>query len=202
MDFFNLIKNDVDIAPLLKEIENNEEVWLADTGRQDSVEVQRETQTINLRKPVDRDDLHINENQESEWTETSARFPLACALMENYAKNIDGTLSRAVIVRLKPKGVVYLHIDHGSYYFLRDRHHLVLKSAKGSLMMSGGEKVLMKEGELWWFENNQHHQAMNNSDEWRIHYIFDILPNKYKDIAKNPLSPNEISLKLKPVTKT
>jgi hypothetical protein len=64
-------------------------------------------------------------------------------------------------------------------------------------MMSGGEKTLMREGELWWFDNRQHHQAINNSDDWRIHFIFDILPDKYKELAKNPVTLDEVSLKLK-----
>jgi len=34
----------------------------------------------------------------------------------------------------------------------------------------------MREGELWWFDNKQYHEACNESDEWRIHYIFDLLP--------------------------
>lgn len=197
MDYFDLIKKDIDTSALLKEINDNEDAWLVNTNRQDKIKVQSKTQTISLRGAVKRDDLHINENQESDWSPLSAQFPLACEFMKNWANTFQGTLSRGVIVRLQPKESVYLHIDHGSYYFLRDRYHFVLKSTNGSLMMSGGEKVKMQEGELWRFDNNQHHQAINNSDDWRIHYIFDVLPQKYARIAKNPLSLNEISLKLK-----
>ncbi len=42
-------------------------------------------------------------------------------------------------MRLKPKSQVFRHIDEGSYYFLRDRFHLVLRSSAGSVLMSGGE---------------------------------------------------------------
>lgn len=186
----------VDIAPFLKEIEDNEDAWLFNTSRQDNVKPQRETQTIALRNPVIRDDLHINENQESEWSELAPRFPIATKFMEDVASRMNGTLSRAVIVRLQPKGNVYLHIDDGAYYLIRHRIHLVIKSPNGSLMMSGGEKCLWQEGELWWFDNRQHHQAINNSDDWRIHFIFDVLPNKYKELAKNPVELNEVSKKL------
>jgi len=65
------------------------------------------------------------------------------------------------------------------------------------VMMVGGETIRMREGELWWFDNSQYHQASNKSDEWRIHYIFDVLPNEYTKLAKNPISPTEISKKLK-----
>ena len=89
-------------------------------------------------------------------------------------------LSRATIVRLKPKSQVFRHIDEGSYYFLRDRFHLVLQSSAGSVLMSGGEQVRMQEGELWWFDNKQYHESYNESDDWRIHYIFDLLPADYQ----------------------
>ena len=96
-------------------------------------------------------------------------------------------LSRATIVRLKPKSQVFRHIDEGSYYFLRDRFHLVLQSSTGSVLMSGGEQVRMQEGELWWFDNKQYHESCNESGDWRIHYIFDLLPADYSDLAVNPI---------------
>ena len=34
----------------------------------------------------------------------------------------------------------------------------------------------MREGELWWFDNNALHEAHNDGDEDRIHLIFDLLP--------------------------
>ena len=34
----------------------------------------------------------------------------------------------------------------------------------------------MAEGELWWFDNDQMHEAFNDGGEDRIHIIFDLLP--------------------------
>ena len=34
----------------------------------------------------------------------------------------------------------------------------------------------MHEGELWWFDNNEVHEAHNDGDLDRIHIIFDLLP--------------------------
>ncbi len=53
--------------------------------------------------------------------------------------------------------------------------------------MSGDEAVRMRTGELWWLNNKQFHEAHNESDEWRIHYIFDLLPVAYEHLAVNPL---------------
>jgi outer membrane protein assembly factor BamB/orotate phosphoribosyltransferase len=40
---------------------------------------------------------------------------------------------------------------------------------------------------LWWFDNKQFHESYNESAEWRVHYIFDLLSADYGDIAVNPV---------------
>ncbi len=187
MKYFKLIRSGIDVAPLLEEVRSREEAWLIDTGRQDKIRVQRDTNTILLRAAVHRPDLHINENQESRLTSVSKTFPRALAFMTEFAQEMNCHLSRATIVRLKPNSQVFRHIDEGSYYFLRDRFHLVLQSSTGSVLMSGGEQVRMREGELWWFDNKQYHESYNESGDWRIHYIFDLLPADYSDLAVNPV---------------
>ena len=37
--------------------------------------------------------------------------------MTGFAREMNGLLSRATIVRLKPHSRVFRHIDEGSYYF-------------------------------------------------------------------------------------
>jgi len=187
MKYFKLIRSGIDVAPLLEEIHSQSQAWLIDTTRQNRIRVQRDTNTIFLRGAVPRPDLHVNENQESRFTSVSERFPKALAFMTEFAREMNCELSRATIVRLKPKSHVLRHIDEGSYYFLRDRFHLVLESATGSVMRSGDEEVRMRAGELWWFDNKQFHESDNDSGEWRIHYIFDLLAADYRDLAVNPL---------------
>jgi outer membrane protein assembly factor BamB/orotate phosphoribosyltransferase len=187
MKYFKLIRSGIDVGSLLEEVQSQPQAWLIDTGRQARIRAQRDTNTIFLRGAVPRPDLHMNENQESRLTSASRLFPKALAFMTEFAEEMGCHLSRATIVRLKPKSQVFRHIDEGSYYFLRDRFHLVLKSSTGSVLMSGGEQVCMQEGELWWFDNKQHHEAYNDSDEWRIHYIFDLLSTDYSDLAANPV---------------
>jgi outer membrane protein assembly factor BamB/orotate phosphoribosyltransferase len=187
MKYFKLIRSGIDVAPLLEEVRSREEAWLIDTGRQDKIRAQRDTNTIFLSTAVHRPDLHINENQESRLTSVSKNFPRALAFLTEFAQEMNCNLSRATIVRLKPNSRVLRHIDEGSYYFLRDRFHLVLQSPTGSVLMSGGEQVRMGEGELWWFDNKQYHESCNESGDWRIHYIFDLLPADYSDLAVNPI---------------
>jgi outer membrane protein assembly factor BamB len=187
MKYFKLIRSGINIAPLLEEVDSHEHAWSIDTGRQDRIRVQRDTNSIFISAAVHRPDLRINENQECRLTAASKFFPRALALMTEFAQEMNCHLSRAAIVRLKPRSQVFRHIDEGSYYFLRDRFHLVLRSSTGSVLMSGGETVRMQAGELWWFDNKQFHESHNESDEWRIHYIFDLMSADYSDLAVNPV---------------
>jgi hypothetical protein len=40
---------------------------------------------------------------------------------------------------------------------------------------AANEWVRMQPGECWWFDNKVPHEAYNESDDWRIHLIFDVL---------------------------
>lgn len=202
MKFFRRIRTNVDTTELLSEIYGNEDAWDVSTKRQDTNPEQRDTNTIVLRGLEIRPDLKLVESQECIVNNVSKRFPKVLGFMDSFAKEIGGELSRATIVRLKPFSRVLRHIDVGSYYFIRDRFHLVLYSKAGSVLISGDEQIRMREGELWWFDNKQHHEAANESDEWRIHLIFDVLPKPYMHLAINPIpemGPNQLA---KDVTNT
>lgn len=178
MKYFKCIRKDIPVLPFLTEIAGVKGAWDASTGRQEKIAVQREAHSIplrGLRKSAIagrlRRDVH-----ESRWTTTSISFPHARRFLEETAVFRTGLLSRAKLVRLVAGRRVYPHIDRGEYYHVRDRFHLVLKSAQGSWLRSGDEEVRMQEGELWWFDNNQVHEAFNDGTEDRIHLIFDLLP--------------------------
>lgn len=175
--YFRLLRAGIDPAPLLTEIAAVDAAFDENRGRQQKIAVQREAKAIPLRglrasaiAGRQRRDVH-----ESRWTTGSQRFPLARAFLEETARTLGGELSRAKLVCLPPGNRVYPHIDRGEYYRARDRFHLVLRSS-GSWMRAGEEEVRMRAGELWWFDNDQEHEACNDGDTDRIHLIFDLLP--------------------------
>lgn len=178
MKYFKLFQSGIEPGPLLSEIAANENAFDQNRGRQEKIAVQREAKAIPLRGlrasaigGRKRSDVH-----ESRWTTGSQQYPIARAFLEQVAQQQGGALSRAKLVCLPPGHRVYPHIDRGEYYRLRDRYHLVLKSA-GSWMRAGDEEVRMRTGELWWFDNDQMHEACNDGDTDRIHLIFDLLPH-------------------------
>ncbi|WP_193368602.1 aspartyl/asparaginyl beta-hydroxylase domain-containing protein [Pelagibius marinus] len=180
MQYFRRIKTGIDPQPLLDEIASIDGAWDVSTGRQAKIAVQREALSIplrGLRKSAiggrKRRDVH-----ESRWTTGSKLYPLARRFLKDFALEQDALLSRAKIVCLPAGRRVYPHIDRGAYYAVRDRYHLVLRSAAGSWLKAGDEDVRMREGELWWFDNKQMHEAFNDGGQDRIHMIFDLLPRE------------------------
>ena len=178
MQYFNRIKSDIDPQPFLDEVASVNDAWGIATTRQEKIEVQREALAIPLRglRKSAIGDRQRRDVHESRWTSGSQRFPLACQFLLEIAQELDSRLSRAKIVCLPAGRRVYPHIDRGEYYAVRHRYHLVLRSTLGSWLKAGDEEIRMHEGELWWFDNKQIHEAHNDGDQDRIHMIFDLLP--------------------------
>jgi Aspartyl/Asparaginyl beta-hydroxylase len=180
MQHFKRLSSAIDTVALLNEIGSVENAWDIATGRQEKIAVQREALAIPIRglcksaigEKARRDVM------ESRWTTSSAKFPEVRALIEHWARQTCSQPGRAKIVCLPARRRVYPHIDRGAYYRQHDRYHAVLKSAQGSWLKAGDEEVRMREGELWWFDNQQVHEAFNDGDEDRIHIIFDMLPEQ------------------------
>jgi aspartyl/asparaginyl beta-hydroxylase (cupin superfamily) len=178
MKYFERIRADVHPRPFLEEIAAVDGAWDAVTGRQDKIAVQREALAIPLRglKKSAIGDKKRRDVHESRWTGASKSYPVACAFLKETAQQLDSLLSRAKIVCLPAGRRVYPHVDRGEYYRLRNRYHLVLRSTDGSWLKAADEEVRMREGELWWFDNDQMHEAINDGGQDRIHMIFDLLP--------------------------
>ncbi|QHI99143.1 hypothetical protein GT347_14800 [Xylophilus rhododendri] len=161
---------------LRTEVLSQPEAWAINTIRQRTLACQRETESIFLRCGVDPGPgMLLADVQESRATPTAMRFPLLTAWLHDAATALQGEPGRALLARLPPGGQVYPHRDGGSYYARRGRYHLVLQSTEGSRMVCGGEEVVMREGECWWFDNRQVHAAFNDSSSPRVHLIFDLL---------------------------
>lgn len=178
MQHFVRMRTEVDVAPLLDEVFGNGDAFAWFTGRQDKLPVQRESNSIPLRGLVKSriQGRQRRDVQESRWTGSSRNFPVIRRFITDFAAAQGASLGRAKIVRLPVGARVYPHIDRGEYYQEHDRYHLVLQSRGGSYLYAGGEEIWMKEGELWWFDNLQVHEARNESEHPRIHLIFDLKP--------------------------
>lgn len=190
MKRFRLLDGAIDVGPFLREIDEHPEIWALSPERQTSVAEQRETEAAVL----------FGHEPELTFREARARHPVTyvghptavaeslpqlTAFVRKLARRVGGIPGRAAVVRLRPQGTVYEHVDWGFYYQLRDRFHLVIKSTAGSPLRTGSELRRLAEGELWWFENRIPHEAWNESEQDRIHLIVDVLT--LRAIATLPL---------------
>ena len=181
MKYFARIAEGIDTLPYLAEIEANAELWDVDSSRQEKIVTQRETQTITLRSHANQANIDTRVRRarpvgyRGRPSEMSALLPVASGFVDQLVRDMNGTMGRAVMTNLRPHGTIFRHTDDGLYWLLRDRYHLVLKSAKGSHFKAGDEEVRMHAGELWWFDPTVPHEAFNDSDEARIHIIADVL---------------------------
>ncbi len=177
--YFVKVSSEIDTSSFLQELNDASHLWEVDTSRQRKVQCQRHTQNIFLRaavKPLPQGAKNANDVHESRLMKYSRKFPETISFCERVAEDRGGSLGRATLVALRSQSRVYPHVDTGEYYAIRDRYHLVLVSPHGSKLTANDETVVMREGELWVFNNKVRHSAENEFDQSRVHLIFDILP--------------------------
>lgn len=178
MKHFRRIKTAIDPKPFLEEIAAAGGAWTDLKGRQDKTNVQRRALAIPLRvkrKPAAKGGK-ARGAQESRWTGGSKTYPLACRFLRDFAAEQNSLLGGAKIVCLPAGGRIYPDINHGEYSQPHNRYHFVLRSTQGFWLKADDEEVRMREGEVWWFDNKQIHDAANDGGQDRIHMIFDLLP--------------------------
>ena len=177
MDNFYRIADGLDIGPLLLQIKQNPQLWDENTLRtQHSGTAHSEASDIWLRfneipdspEIVIDDKVCVNYPAFSVLTES---HPIILSLMHRVRGAIIG---RCLITRLIPGKRIYPHTDMGAPAEYYERYHIPLKSLPGVVFRAGDERVEMRAGEVWWFNNCIEHEVINNSQDERIVMIVDI----------------------------
>lgn len=185
MKNFLKIAEGVDVIPLLLATQRKAWLWKEDTYLRDYPQGPfGEIESIMLRFPVkgvyeteEALSTHLAAYDQHESIDhppyavlTEAR-PIVMALMTRVAGE---RLGRVMLNKMAPGGRIFPHADtdaHSDYY---DRFHVVLNSAPGVVFRAGDEQVYMAPGEVWWFDNAEEHEVINNSAVDRIHMVVDI----------------------------
>lgn len=102
-------------------------------------------------------------------------LPQLRPMLFNLMRAVEGVqLGRVIISRMAPGRQIYPHADGGAPATWYERYQVALQSLPGVLFRAGDETVQMRTGELWWFDNTQEHQVVNNSADDRLALIVDI----------------------------
>jgi hypothetical protein len=162
---------------LLSSIDN--EHWKINTSRQKTYEVHRFTETIRLRHVKD---LNFNNFRFVNYETFEHYKPIIDQYLEILSKHFTIKDYTALIVNLKPKGIIDTHTDNGSRYFeLGHRLHIPIKTNEDVFFTVGNTRMNMEVGKIYEINNLTTHSVENNSTENRIHLIMDIFDKNIKE---------------------
>jgi len=176
---FLLISQNISTIQLLLQIQRQPELWKADTYLRDYPQGPFEdVETIFLRFPpssVTELERSQKDQHECENMDGAIHLPAARQMVFALMGMVEGErLGRVMINKIRPGGCIFPHADtpaHASYW---DRFHYVLQASPGCNFRCGNETIQMRTGELWWFNNAEEHEVINNSADDRMHLIVDI----------------------------
>jgi len=171
-----------DVRHLLYSLSRQPEIWNEITARQSFEDSpHKDTECIFLRWASD-------PNPEAAFTDLVAvdylalrKLPEFRSAVSQVYSEVQGTkLGRAILVKLKPGGVIIPHADEGAYADHYERFHLVLDSEVSTTFYCDGESVEMRPGEVWWFNHKLEHWVINPTTQSRTHLIVDAVAPKYR----------------------
>lgn len=155
---------------------NYDSEWNIDTTRQETFDVHRNTETYFIHKHS----LEWNIGDTYSGTIISKDenlINLVWPIVEDLMNLYDGKPGQVILVRLKPFSMIDSHKDYGNYLLNARRFHIPIKTNENNKFIVGNETIRMKQGECWEINNSKEHSVINNSDDYRIHLIVDIIPN-------------------------
>lgn len=165
----------IDVKPIRDALIRHHRLFSDVTFRQDhELSPHRSTETIYLRWPPD-------------FSIHSALFSMEVVnhkgmLIWEFRDAVDAIgamtklpVARAIIVKLKPGGVITPHADQGPPADATERFHIPIATNDQSWLRVGQHKQYMKAGDVWWFDKHKVHDGANEGETDRIHLIVDCL---------------------------
>lgn len=180
MNNFQCLAANVDVIPLYNALMRDPGLWNQHTLRTTHPgTAHAEVDDIWLRFNEVEDVQAVIDDKECVNFPAFWTLPQARPLIFNLMARVEGErLGRVLITRLRPGGKITPHVDGGAPAEYYDRFHYVLNAAPGCLFRAGDETIHMPTGTLWWFDNTQEHEVINNSCDDRVHLIIDIRTSK------------------------
>jgi len=175
-NFYKLAEN-MDINPLMLALKSNSDLWNENklrTEHEGTAHSQVSDIWLRFNEVIGVGESVIDDKECVNYA-AIYRLPDARNLILWLMGRVGGErLGRCLITELKPGKKILPHVDMGAPAEYYERYHVVLSGHKGSIFRAGDEQVTMLTGEVWWFDNKQEHEIINNSAEDRIHMIIDI----------------------------
>jgi len=175
-NFYRLAEG-IDIIPMMASLKANPELWNENTLRTEHAgTAHSQVNDIWLRfNEVAGEGESVFDDKECINYPAIYKLPEAQNFIFWLMARVKGErIGRCLITELKPGKTITPHVDMGAPAEYYERYHIVLCGHKGSIFRTSDEQVTMLTGEVWWFDNKQEHEVINNSADDRIHMIIDI----------------------------
>lgn len=157
--------------------------WNDNTWRQDHPDSpHRDTESIYLRMPPGpiSPELVFEKVGGEQWTwslgdgAVSGSLAPLVILAREIERTQGGSLARVMAVKLKAGGRIARHADTGAYAAATERYHAVLQTNQWASLESGGERINLPAGSVWWFDKHVEHSGRNDGATDRVHLIVDL----------------------------
>lgn len=175
MKNFRRLKANLDLADIRDELRGSDQ-WVDEDTLPNRPMTHAGTSRIQLRTNQKIAGRHYRETHETRDLPAWKTLARTRRFVTDFAREVGGEIGHVRVASLRVGGEIAPHIDIGEYCAIRDRYHLVIDAPLGTEFVAGNEAVVMKEGELWWFDNKKKHCVRNIGDVPRIHLVFDLLP--------------------------
>lgn len=164
-----------DIGPILAALPDLESAWDEDRWRAAmTYSPHKDSESIFLRRQpgsTPRDVLY-------QLASVATRhFAVGAQPVFDICEWFGGRPARAMLVRLRPGGVILPHTDIGAYAAMTERAHLPIVTNPGAWLRVDGERYHLEAGTVFSFDKHVEHDGANDGDEARIHLIIDYVPD-------------------------
>ncbi len=189
MQHFHFLAHGADVNPLMLAIRRHPDLWQEDTFLRHYPQGPfGQTETIMLRFPekvegltkeqieaYKQNQLAGHDQYEAVDYPAYAQLHEARPLVMNLMARVQGErLGRVMINKVAPGGRIFAHADTPEQTRYYTRFHIVLHGLPGAVLKAGDEQINMNTGDVFWFDNKQIHEVINNSADDRVSMVVDI----------------------------
>lgn len=190
MKYFELVRKDVNVQPLLTQLEANPQLWNANKLRKEAKGTPHSGMTDIWVRYNDKtlfeakgDWTGFNDEHDSVWYPSYYALPSLRPIIFGLMTQVEGErLGGVLITKIPPGCGIAPHVDKGWHVGYYDKYYLSIKSAKGATFHHcSGEFINPVPGDIWLFDNRLEHWVKNESNEDRITLIICIRSNRPRD---------------------
>jgi hypothetical protein len=172
------IASGFDVTPLIRQLEDNQELWNAHTLRTNRYgtphsDVSDIWVRFNAWENFDGDAVKFTmEPHESIWYPCIAKIPAAWSLARKVMRFVGGKkLGGVLITKIPPGSEVKPHVDSGWHAEYYDKYAVQIKGNKDQAFCFDDAELRPESGSLYTFDNSLRHWVTNDSEEDRITMI-------------------------------